>query len=780
MAAPSASAVNVVELVLGMEDPTPLHTKLSETENTAEKVVKSIQGNITNLKDTALETAKTLSTGMKDTTSALYQHSVGSFDEVNKWAHSLTGLLKARFPGIAEGVEAVIVNPLTSAFKWIKEAANETVSGLITKTKSGTMQAVALETTTGSVITRLFTQTLATVDLLCTQVIEKYPLIGKGIEGVWLSAQAAAIVFTTALSVIPTTLIIALGLTKTFATATIEAFRGIIKSAAVGIRVFTDTTKWIYSNVAATVAWIGKVTGLGWALKKARSLATFALKVTGVTAALGVVGSFFAGAKSSMGGLFGPGSAIGVFMDHISAALMPLAAELTKLAVKIAPLIVQLLSPLLDLVMKGVSMVTKMIDGMMAGGGQFSGFMQHIGKVVEQVAGLVFNLIASLGKNLLPVLVTVLEVFTQLFADVAQVVFPIIAKLLERLLPILKSTFEALAPVVSELLRTLASVVGPLLMEVAEALVPIIEALVSSLPDITPALMDMAGAIGELIRALMPLLIIVIKVASLIASKILAPVVTRALKWIIKSVTIIARLLTDTVLFAVELLGGSVVRIFDKITSTIGGFFKWLANITERTLGGAFSFIATSWQNIKAFLGIDTLASGLKGVFGTVVKALELPFNLMKKFINYSVIEPLNWLLSYDLPIIGKLSKRLGITPPKPMFTGGIAVKPTLATIGEKGPELVLPLTQASIEKVAPALTQKEVITIQPPQVKTITPERPEFPKKIETEHGKDTLGILVRIAEMISEYGKRPVQEVEPFATDMPVPFTMRGFNVS
>ncbi len=780
MAAPSASAVNVVELVLNMDDPTDLHTQLSETEKAAAQVVKSIQGSVTKLKDTALETAKSLSTGMKDTTSALYQHSVKSYESVGNWASSITGMLKSKYPEVARGVQQYVTTPLSNAFTFALETARTAVSSILKLTASGTGTAAKLAGTASSVMATGFTTALKTAVLVQEQLINRYPIAAKAIEGVWLIGKAAVITYTTAITMIPTILITAFELTKTFATATIAAFRGIIKSAAVGIRVFTDTTKWIYSNVAATVAWIGKVTGLGWALKKARSLATFALKVTGVTAALGVVGSFFAGATRSMGGLFGPGSAIGIIMQHVQAALLPLSAMLTKLAVKIAPLIVQLLSPLLDLLMKGVGMVMKMIDGMMAGSGKFSGFMNQINKVMVEVGGLVFNLIASLGKNLLPILVTVLDVFTQLFADVALVVFPIISKLLERLLPVLKSTFEALAPVISQFLRTLASVVGPLLMEIAEALVPIIEALVSSLPDITPALMDMVSAVGELVRALMPLLIIIIKVVSLIASKILAPIVTRVLKWIIQGITTIAHLLTDVVLFAVELLGKDIVKTFEKITSTLGGFFTWLADLTERTLGGVFTFIATSWQNIKEFLGIDTLASGLKGVFGVVVKALEIPFNLMKKFINYSVIEPLNWLLSYDLPIIGKLSKRLGITPPKPMFTGGIAVKPTLATIGEKGPELVLPLTQASIEKVAPALTQKEVITIQPPQVKTITPERPEFPKKIETEHGKDTLGILVRIAEMISEYGKRPVQEVEPFATDMPVPFTMRGFNVT
>lgn len=780
MAAPSASAVNVVELVLNMDDPTELHTQLSETEDAAYQVVKSIQGNITNLKDTALKTAQTLSTGMKDTTARLYQHSVESYEKVGNWASSITGMLKSKYPQVVMGVQEYITTPLSSAFTVAQKTASTAISSILKLTAAGTGAAAKLAGTAGTTMATVFTQALNAAVLVQEQLINRYPLAAKVIEGVWLIGKAAVITYTTAMAVIPTTLITAVEITKTFATTTIAAFKGIVKSAAVGIRVFTDTTKWIYSNVKATIAWIGKVTGLGWALKKARSLATFALKVTGVTAALGVVGSFFAGATSSMGGLFGPGSAIGIIMQHVQAALLPLSVMLTKLAVKIAPLIVQLLSPLLDLLMKGVGMVTKMIDGMMAGSGKFSGFMNQINKVMVEVGGLVFNLIASLGKNLLPILVTVLDVFTQLFADVALVVFPIISKLLERLLPVLKSTFEALAPVISQFLRTLASVVGPLIMEIAEALVPIIEALVSSLPDITPALMDMVGAIGELIRALMPLLSIIIKVVSLIASKILAPIVTRVLKWIIQGVTTIAHLLTDVVLFAVELLGKDIVKTFDTITSTIGGFFDWMANATEKAFGSVFKFIATSWQNIKEFLGIDTLASGLKGVFGVIVKAFDTPFNLIKKYINYSVIEPLNWLLSYDLPIIGKLSKRLGITPPKPMFTGGIAVKPTLATIAEKGPEMVLPLTAAAIEKVAPALVQKEVITIQPPQVKTITPARPEFPKKIETEHGKATLGILMQIAEILSEYGRRPVRETEPFVTDMPVPFTMRGFNVT
>lgn len=780
MATPSASAVNVVELVLEMEDPTPLHTKLTETEKAAAQIVTSIQKNVIKLKDTSIETAKALSAGMKDTAAALYQHSVKSFENVESWAHSITGMLKAKYPEVARGVQHYITTPLSNAFTFTQKTASAAVSSILKLTASGTGTAAKLAGAASSAMATGFTKALSTAVIVQEQLINRYPLAAKVIEGVWLMGKAAVITYTTAITVIPSILITAVESTKKFALATVTAFRSIVKWAAAGIRVFTDTTKWIYSNVKATILWISKVTGLGWALKKARSLATFALKVTGVTAALGVVGSFFAGATSSMGGLFGPGSAIGIFMQHIQAALLPLSAELTKLAVKIAPLIVQLLSPLLDLLMKGVGIFTEMLDGMMAGGGQFSGFLGQISKVMGEVGAVVFKLIASLGKTLLPILVTVLEVFTKLFADVALTVFPIITQLLERLLPVFQSTFDALAPVISELLRTLASVVGPLIIEIVEALVPIIEALASSLPDITPALMDMVNAIGELVRALMPLLSIVIKVVSLIASKILAPVVTRVLKWIIQGITNIAHLLTNVVLFAVEILGKDIVKTFEKITSTIGGFFDWLANTAESAFGKVFGFIATSWQNIKEFLGIDTLASGLKGVFGVMVKAVETPFNLLKKYINYSVIDPLNWLLNYDLPIIGKLSKRLGITPPKPLFAGGIAVKPTLATIAEKGPELVLPLTPASIEKVVPALVQKEVVAIQPPQIKTITPERLEFPKKIETEYGKDTLEILVTIAEMLSEYGKRPVQASEPFVTDMPIPFTMRGFNVS
>ena len=126
-----------------------------------------------------------------------------------------------------------------------------------------------------------------------------------------------------------------------------------------------------------------------------------------------------------------------------------------------------------------------------------------------------------------------------------------------------------------------------------------------------------------------------------------------------------------------ELLRQAVSTIFDIITSPFRKAWDFIRDIPEKIAGGFFRLVGK-----------------IESMFGNVADAIVSPFrtafNAIKWLWNHTVggfhISIPSWV-----PIMGGKEW----TIPK-MATGGIVTRPTIALIGEAGPEAVIPLSQMS------------------------------------------------------------------------------------
>tara|TARA_R100001082_G_scaffold48567_1_gene26178 strand:+ start:22528 stop:23829 length:1302 start_codon:yes stop_codon:yes gene_type:complete len=114
------------------------------------------------------------------------------------------------------------------------------------------------------------------------------------------------------------------------------------------------------------------------------------------------------------------------------------------------------------------------------------------------------------------------------------------------------------------------------------------------------------------------------------------------------------------------------------------------------SLGDIFKgAIPDALQSVIDFFGglFDDAQEGgigyaLNNAFENLVESLREP-------INNWIIDPINSLMGYDIPVIGPMQDLPGLSsffPLTALAEGGIVNSPTLALIGEAGPEAVVPL----------------------------------------------------------------------------------------
>jgi len=123
--------------------------------------------------------------------------------------------------------------------------------------------------------------------------------------------------------------------------------------------------------------------------------------------------------------------------------------------------------------------------------------------------------------------------------------------------------------------------------------------------------------------------------------------------------------------------------VTDKVKSLFTTAFGWI--MPGGSLSGALEKLANYWSLIWNFMkdAFNTVVSGLKGGVNIILSA----FNALIRGANKIKIGVPKWV-----PVIGGKSWSLNIPEIPYLAKGGIVRSPTLAMVGEKGPEAVIPL----------------------------------------------------------------------------------------
>jgi len=135
---------------------------------------------------------------------------------------------------------------------------------------------------------------------------------------------------------------------------------------------------------------------------------------------------------------------------------------------------------------------------------------------------------------------------------------------------------------------------------------------------------------------------------------------------------------------------------FNLIASVVGLVSLKFSILTEDAVG-FFGTIKALIGAFSSFAADKLLALVPDSVFGKILALVTAPIEAIKQTLNAFVVDPLNLMLAWDPPAIpgGTFGNIIGVGAVPQLQAGGIVTAPTLAMIGEGGPEAIIPLTSA-------------------------------------------------------------------------------------
>lgn len=167
---------------------------------------------------------------------------------------------------------------------------------------------------------------------------------------------------------------------------------------------------------------------------------------------------------------------------------------------------------------------------------------------------------------------------------------------------------------------------------------------------------------------------------------------------------------------AVKLVGALLGWVAELLPEVLFGLGKFVVELVKK-IPGLFVSLVTTLYNVGTSLGgalLGALIDALKGL-GEKGLAVGKSFaNGIIRFINNNVIRNINDLLDFKISALGVT---VHINPPDippipELAAGGVVRSPTLALIGESGPEAVIPLSRGAQYGVGPAGSGGNTVTI--------------------------------------------------------------------
>lgn len=163
------------------------------------------------------------------------------------------------------------------------------------------------------------------------------------------------------------------------------------------------------------------------------------------------------------------------------------------------------------------------------------------------------------------------------------------------------------------------------------------------------------------------------------------------------------------------ILTGKWGKVWDGVVEIVGGAWRAVRGLVDQ----AGNVIGTALSAVGVVIG--KIWDGIWGGLGTVVQAtFDAAIGIMKGAINTAID-----LINKPIRTINKIGGLLGPFDPgdipeiPKLADGGIVTRPTLALVGEAGPEAVIPLSRArgmgggiTIVVQGSLVTEREVVTL--------------------------------------------------------------------
>lgn len=318
-----------------------------------------------------------------------------------------------------------------------------------------------------------------------------------------------------------------------------------------------------------------------------------------------------------------------------------------------------------------------------------------IGTALLPIATKLFSFI---GDNLVPIVEKLTNAFSEDgFAGVARVVGDAIPKVLEKLRELgsaliawvgeqLPGWLEKLQELGQALLDWIGPRIGPMLQKLGELIGAAANWIIDEgLPMLVDKLVELGNALVEWIGPnIEPML------------KELGKFLVKLTDWIVTEA------IPKVAAQALKLAGALLSWLKDLLPQALAGLGSFLLELIKALPGLFVDLIATALS-----LGKDVGASIVDGIVDAVSALVDKGGDVARKFVNAIIgfinkqfVDRINDLLEFTVPL--PFGASFTVNPPDipqiPMLAdGGIVTGPTLAMIGERGPEAIIPLNQAGM-----------------------------------------------------------------------------------
>jgi len=183
----------------------------------------------------------------------------------------------------------------------------------------------------------------------------------------------------------------------------------------------------------------------------------------------------------------------------------------------------------------------------------------------------------------------------------------------------------------------------------------------------------------------------------------IAPMLKEAGRWVGE---LINWILTDAIpkiaAAALKIAGALLSWVAQLLPQTLKGMAQYFLELIGK-LPGAFAGLIVAMADMGLTVGraiVDGIVTGVKTLIDKGTDIARQMVNTIITFINTQLINRINDLLEFTIPV--PFAPDIRVNPPDipriPLLAqGGIVTGPTLAMIGERGPEAVIPLNRAGM-----------------------------------------------------------------------------------
>lgn len=156
--------------------------------------------------------------------------------------------------------------------------------------------------------------------------------------------------------------------------------------------------------------------------------------------------------------------------------------------------------------------------------------------------------------------------------------------------------------------------------------------------------------------------------------------------------------ITGVIKIAMGLFTGDWELAWEGVKQVVESVWEGIKAVFNSFAGFILSVVPTVLSAAKSLGGaiLDGLKAGLTAAGGFVTDIGEAVANAVKGAVNF-VIDKINGALKFSIPVKGLPDITVDAPDIPHLAAGGLVTRPTLALIGEAGPEAVIPLNRAPI-----------------------------------------------------------------------------------